>query len=253
MEGKTFEQRIAELVEEKLNSGMVEEIIEEKLRVGVSSAVEELFTWRGDGKKAIEEKMKEIMVPVIERHDFNQYIVKLDSVLTELVNSTNLADNKIILENFKELMKEPEQKEIKLSEIFERYCKRVAAEVDTSNLEAECEDGEPYYSHVTANMEVEHEDKRWFKSSSDNCIVRFTCEEDEGLNCQIKLYRFNHEKNWKILSGIGDIEINSLRHASNFEVFLLVLKRSFTEIILDTESECDDDIEPDEKPEWSLD
>lgn len=39
---------------------------------------------------------------------------------------------------------------------------------------------------------------------------------------------------------------------SNFEVFLMTLKRGFVDIIMDKESDCDDDIEPEEKPEWSL-
>lgn len=48
------------------------------------------------------------------------------------------------------------------------------------------------------------------------------------------------------------IDINSLKNVSDFEIFLSVLKRGFVEIILDTESEENDDIEPEEKPEWSL-
>ena len=41
-----------------------------------------------------------------------------------------------LLENFKELMIEDEEKKIiNTSELFERYCKYVAANVDTSDLE----------------------------------------------------------------------------------------------------------------------
>lgn len=241
---QTFEQRIAEIVEEKLNSGMMEEIIEEKLRKGVSDAVEELFGYRGVGKEAIEEKMKEVMIPVIENHNFNQYVVKLDAVLTDIVKHTNLEENKKILDNFKNLMKEPEKKEITLSEIFKKYCEHVAENVDTSELEANCEDGDPYYQSVTAIMEVEHEDKEWFSYNFDDCRVKFICEEDESLNCQIRLYRYKSEKNWNIRRNEGCIEINSLRTLSNFEVFVETLSRGFAEIIMDTESECDDDIEP---------
>lgn len=184
----TFEQKIAETVNKKLNDGTVEKLVEQCIEKGISEALKEVFSWSGEGKKLIEEKLNETIVPVIERHDFNQYLIKLDSVLTEIINNTILADNKKMLENFKKLMKEPEAKEVKLSDIFKRYCEHVAANVDTGELEACCDDGEPYYEHVTASMEVEHEDKGWFKSSFDDCIVKFTCEEDEELNCQIKLY-----------------------------------------------------------------
>lgn len=247
-----FERKVAEVVSNKLNDGMVEKLIEQKLEESVKKALDGIFGYSGEGKKLLESKLNEVMVPVIERHDFNQYLVKLDEVLTSIINQTSLADNKKILDNFKELMTEPDKEEIKLSEIFERYCKHVADNVNTNDLEACCEDGEPYYEHVTANMEVEHEDKSWFKSNFDDCYVKFTCEEDEELNCRIKLYKETKEDKWSILKGVDGIEINSLRNLSDFEVFLSVIQRSYMNIILDTEYERDDDIEPEKMPEWSL-
>lgn len=232
---KTFEQKIAETVNEKLNDGTVEKLVEQYIEKGVSDALKEVFSWSGEGKKLIEKKLNETIVPVIERHDFNQYLTKLDSVLTEIVNNTTLADNKKMLENFKELMKEPEIKEVNLSDIFERYCEHVTKNVNTYELEACCDNGEPYYEHVTASMEVEHEDKGCFKSSFDNCIVKFICEENEELNCQIRLCKGADEKNWDFM-GYGDsIDINSLRNLSDFEVFLMTLKRGFVDIVMDEE------------------
>lgn len=115
-----------------------------------------------------------------------------------------------------------------------------------------CEDGEAYYEHVTASMKVEHEDKSWFKSAFDDCVVKFTCEEDRDLNCRIKLYKSVDEEKW-CFRGYGDsVELNSLRNLSDFEVFLMTLKRGFVDIVMDEESDCDNDIEPEEKPEWSL-
>lgn len=247
-----FEQKIMNAVSKKLNDGTVENLIEQYIEKAVSKSLDDLFGYRGSGKEMIEGKLNEVMLPVIENHDFNQYLVKLDSVLTEIVNNTSLADNKKILENFNGLMKEPERKEIKMSDIFQEYCKHVAAHVDTSDLEAECEDGIPYYEHVMAAMEVEHEEKGWFRSRFDNCIVKFTCDEDESLNCQIKLYKESSKDTWNFSGGTDVIDINSLRYISDFEVFLAVLNRGFVKIIMDVESVCDDDIEPDEKPEWDL-
>lgn len=248
-----FEQKIANTVNDKLSDGTVEKLIEQHIEKAVSEALDNIFRYGGKGNKLIKNKLDEVIVPVIEKHDFNRYIVKLDAVLTEIINNTNLVDNKQILENFQGLLKEPEFKEIKLSEIFKKYCKHVAVNVDTYNLEACCEDGEPYYQHVTAGMKVEYADRGWWKPRFDDCYVRFTCEEDKELNCELKLYKNVEEEKWSILSGIHEsIEINSLRNLSEFEVFLYTLKRGFVKIIIDTEDECDDDIEPDEKPEWSL-
>lgn len=248
-----FEQRIAEAVNEKLNDGTVEKLIEQYIEKAVSQSLDGIFGYSGSGRKMIQSKLDEVMVPVIENHDFNKYIVKLDSVLTEIINNTNLKDNKDILENFKGLMKEPNKEEINLSEIFEEYKKYVAANVDTSELEAHCEDGEPYYDHVTATMEVEYEDKGWFASSFDDCTVKFTCDEDDTLNAQIKLYKRTDESRWSFRFGQDMIDINSLRYTNEFSVFIATLNREFVKIVMDTEMEGDDDIEPDDKPEWSLD
>ena len=247
-----FEKKISEVVSSKLNDGTIERLIEQELEEVIKKSLDDVFGYCGDGKKLFDKKLNETIVPVIERHDFNQYLVKLDEVLTSIVNQTSISDNKRILNNFKECLTEPQQKEIKLSEIFEKYRQHVADNVSTDGLEAYCDDGEPYYECVTANMEVEHENKGWFVSKYDDCYVRFTCEEDKDLNCQIKLYKGTDEKEWKILKGINGIEINSLRNLSSFEVFLSVIQRSYTKIILDTENEYADDIEPTEKPEWDL-
>ena len=247
-----LEERITNAVMEKLNDGTVEQIVKDSVESAIKKSLEDTFSWSGAGKKLIDEKVKEVIIPVIERHDFNQYIVKLDSVLTDIINQTSLAENEKILENFKVLMLEPDMKVIKLSGIFKKYCEYVAHDVDTDNLEACCEDGEPYYEPVTANMEVEHED-RWF-SSSEWCRVKFWCEADEKLSKELRLYRDKTDRNWNISYEMNNFcDINSLRNLSQFDIFLMTLKRGFVDIEIDTESEYEDDIEPEETPEWSLD
>lgn len=247
-----LEERITNAVMEKMTDGTVEELVKKNIESAINKSLDDLFSWSGAGKKMIDEKVKEVIVPVIERHDFNQYIVKLDSVLTKIINQTSLSENEKILENFKALMIEPDMKVIKLSDIFKKYCEYVAHDVDTDNLEARCEDGDPYYEPVTANMEVEHED-RWF-ASSEWCSVKFWCEADEKLNKELRLYRSGDDRNWTI-SYVMDTfcDINSLRNLSDFDIFLMTLKRGFVDVEMDTESECADDVEPEAKPEWSLD
>lgn len=247
----SLEQKIIDAVNEKLNDGTVEKLVSQYVEKGINDALSALFSYGGDGKKLIEKKLEEVMIPAIERHDFNQYLIKLDSVLTELVNATVIADNREILENFKELMKEPVTEEIKLSEIFERYCAHVAGNVNTYGLDAFCDDGEPYYEHVTARMEVEREDRSWYRRDNYR-VFRFICDEDDELNCRIELYRHEDESCWRFRAGDSSMDINSLRRMSGFEVFLFKLKREYVKIIMDVESACDDDIEPEEKPEWGL-
>ena len=247
-----LEERITNAVMEKMTDGTVEELVKKNVESAINKSLDDLFSWSGAGKKMIDEKVKEVIVPVIERHDFNQYIVKLDSVLTDIINQTSIAENEKILENFKALMLEPDMKVIKLSDIFKKYCEYVAHDIDTTELEACCDDGEPYYEHVTAEMEVEHEE-RWF-SSSEWCRVKFWCEADEKLNKELRLYRDKTDRNWNISYEMNTFcDINSLRNLSQFDISLMTLKRGFVDIEIDTESEYADDIEPEETPEWSLD
>ena len=50
---KTFEQKIAETVNEKLNDGTVEKLVEQYIEKGVSDALKEVFSWSGEGRKLI--------------------------------------------------------------------------------------------------------------------------------------------------------------------------------------------------------
>lgn len=131
----TFEERIAKAVTDKLNDGTVEELVSDAVTKALKSSIEEQFRWSGEAKKIIDEKVKEVMTPAIERVNLDEYTVKLDAVLTEIINSTNLIDNKEILGNFKSLMTEPDKDTISLKEVFEKYKEYVSESVDTSELE----------------------------------------------------------------------------------------------------------------------
>ncbi len=249
---KSFEEMVQDIVQEKLNSEVIEKVIEEKLQSAVSSACDDIFRWSGDGKKMIEEKLKEVFIPALERSNFSEYTKKLDIALSEIIRNTTLVDNKNILENFKELMTEPERKSIKLSELFEEYKKYVAAEVNTSGLDPECEDGEPSYGYVEVNLEFEMDKDRWFKSSFDYGTVHLSCEHDdnEELTFDLRLSKWGTQ-GWKLFLGRSVLDFNSLAHMSDFEMLILQLNRADVEVIVDKEN-ITDEVEPNEKPEWSL-
>lgn len=128
----TFEERIARAVTEKMNDGTVEELVSEAVTQALKSSIEEQFRWNGEAKKVIDEKVKEVMTPAIERVSLDDYVVKLDAVLAEIINSTNLVDNKEILGNFKSLMTEPDKDVINLKDVFEKYKEYVSKNVNTS-------------------------------------------------------------------------------------------------------------------------
>lgn len=245
-----LEKRIQEVVSQKMNDGTIEKMIEEQIEKAIKNALDDVFGYGGEAKKLLKEKFDSVMCPTIESHDFNQYVTKLDSVLTEIINNTRLADNKQILDNFAYLMKDEDIKEIKLSEIFEKYCEYVSKYVDTSELEVYTDDI-PSYEMVEVCMEVEKNSRIFGGNDYD---VRFYCENDSNLEMRLKLYKGYNGYKMLYIVGCSDdgINIASLSNMSKFEVFLRKLKNSYAVIDID----CDDmseEVEVEAEPEasWS--
>lgn len=244
----TFEERIVKAVTDKLNDGTVEELVSDAVTKALKSSIEEQFKWNGDAKKVIDEKVKEVMTPTIERVNLDEYTVKLDAVLTEIINSTNLIDNKEILGNFKSLMTEPDKDTISLKEVFEKYKEYVSESVDTSELEVYTDD-EPRYQNVTAEVTVDTRNRIF---GGRFCDLVFKCEENEKLTKEIHLYESRPHGRFRITSFRGEIDLNSLRYVDKFDIFMMRLDRAFCDIT-DVMDMYDDDIEVEAEPEvsWS--
>lgn len=230
-----LENSIKDVIQQKLTDGTIENIISEKLEKGISDAMSDLLRSYGDVGKVIKDKVSQVLIPAIESHDFSNHITKLDTILTDIVNSTVLVENKRLLENFKELMIEDETKKvIKVSELFEKWSDYVSEEIDTNGLEVVFDDS-PSYEDVEITMTVEYEEGRgWSDFKKANII--FECEHDEKMNVLIPI------SNWERFDGGNwavkfeqEPTINSLKHLNEFEVFLLKLKRMYTKIELDQE------------------
>lgn len=246
-----LEESIKDVIQTKLSDGTIEKIISEKLEKGINDAMDDLFRSYGDVGKVIKAKAKEVLIPAIERHDFANHIVKLDSILTEIVNTTCLVENKQLLENFKELMIEEDRKVIKSSELFEEYCKYVAENVSTSNLEVNTDDGEPTYEQVYCTMKIEKEEGRSW-SSFEKANIVFECEQDEDMNFMIPISRWQKYDidKWDI-DYKSETTVDSIRRMNDFEIFLTRLKRSFCRLIIDNHDE-EDWVTPETEPEASF-
>lgn len=241
----TFEERISKAVSEKMNDGTVEKLVADAAEKALKESINEQFRWDGEAKKIIDEKVKAVMVQAIEHVDLNEYTVKLDTVLTEIINSTNLIDNKEILGNFKSLMTEPDKDTISLKEVFEKYKEYVSESVDTSELEVYTDD-EPRYQNVTAEVTV---DTRNSIFRGRFCDLVFKCEEDEKLTKEIHLYE-SKRKGFRITRFESELDINSLRYVDKFDIFMMRLDRAFCDIT-DIMDMYDDDVEVEAEPEAS--
>lgn len=167
-----FDEDIKRITDEILSDGTVDQIIREKVTDGIEKAIASSFNY-GKLEKAVKERVEQVLVPFIENYDMSAYIVKLDTVLTEIVNKSVLMDNKQMLENFQYLMKEPQITEIKLTDLFKEYKKFVARNMEISGRKVEWDES-PEYEAMTAFFEFEEEGKRiWssFKCSYDCRMV----------------------------------------------------------------------------------
>lgn len=239
----TFEERIAKAVADKLNDGTVEELVSDAVTKALKSSIEEQFRWSGEAKKIIDEKVKEVMTPAIERVSLDDYVVKLDAVLTEIINSTNLVDNKKILGNFKDLMTESDKNVISLKDVFEKYKEYVSKNVDTSELEI-CTDDRPTYQNVTAEVTVDISNLIF---GGRFCDLVFKCEEDEKLTKEIHMYESKCNR-FSITRFKSELDINSLRCVDEFDIFMMRLDRAFCDIT-DIMDMYDDDVEVEAEPE----
>lgn len=246
-----MKEELLKIAQESLSSEEVTAIVKEKFMNALGSAIEDAFRW-GEAKKAVENKVKEVMVPYIENYDFSEYLPKLDSVLTEIVNSDFCIGNKKILENFERLMLAPEQKEIKITDLFKAWVKQCEKDIDTDGLDIDYDDGVSYQS-VDCEMRFELEDKpSW--SSFQRAVITFENEHDEKLNVEIpvsKYIRSDGKEEPYTLSVYKDIMISSLRNLSEFDVLILRLSRAGTAIIIDKEY-YESYIQPEKEPEASF-
>lgn len=246
-----MKEELLKIAQESLSSDEVNQIVKEKFIQALGSTIEDAFRW-GDVKDALRKKVTEVIVPYIEKSDFSAYLPKLDSVLTELVNSEACMANKQILKNFKDLITEPDKKEIKVTDLFKAWIKKCNKDIDTDKLEI-CYDDGVSYSCVDCEMRVEELDKpSW--SSCQRAIITFENEHDEKLNIEIPISKWawnNGKEEPYTLSISNDVRISSLRALNEFQILLLRLERAQTIINIDKDYETDW-IYPEAKPEASF-
>ncbi len=241
-----IENAIKDVIEQKLQDGIIEKLVAENLEKGINNSLESLLGRYGDVTKVIEKNIKEVMVEQLSKYDYSKYIIKLDHVLTEILKNTVL-DNKKILENFKAFMVDHNiPRVLKVSDIFDEYCKFVEKNVDTSDLEV-CTDDTPSYEMVEVSFEIEEQEKRSWSDILEATIY-FECEKDENMNFEVKLTKWKNE-NWKINLN-REFDVRSLRTMDEFLIYLIKVTQNYTNIEIDRWSDTTE-IQPEAEPEAS--
>lgn len=237
----SFGDEVKRISDEVMTDGTVEDILRERLTAGIKSAVDNSFRW-GDIKDAIEARVKEVMVPYIEQYDMSKYVVKLDEVLSQIIDNSALVENKELLSNFKDLMIEPEAKTVTLESLFDAYGKLVAKDADVSNLDIE----EGTYNGITTYAEISHQDDG---TSWHWAMLKFWAEDQDDLEFSVRLHRWDNEKeDGYTISYDVEPNLERLRYLNEFELMLIRLSRCRARLTWDDE-DLEDYINPDAEPE----
>lgn len=239
-----LEDRVMNVVTDYLASDKIEAVVNEAM----SKAVNELFSKYGGLGDVIQKTLKEQMTPVIEGHDYSEYTLKLEHVLTTVLKEQASGTNKL-LRNFDGVVK-PYPKSITLSEIFEEYCKYVSKNVETSDLEIDY-DEEPRYEDVNCNATYTEQERRFLSVDDENGILEFDCEQDESLNFSINIFKWSFKDNFSLRSDITS-HLREIKYLNDFEVFILGLDLNNVEIILDKTDISNDCVQVEARPEASF-
>ena len=239
----SLENNISKIIQEQLQGDLIERVIAEQLEKCVRKSVDSLFGNWGDCKEIIEEKIKSVMIPQLEKYDYSQHIVKLDTVLTDILKATTI-DNKKIIESFKGFYLDEMPREITITEMFNKYKKHVEENVDTDGLEVNYDD-EPTYESVEVTVEVEEDSRSW--SIYKHATIHFECEHDEAMNFSIHTQQSSGDGYYFITDDLTE-QFKSLKKAKTFELFLLRMRGEYTHIKLDVMDGVDDAY-PEARPE----
>lgn len=247
MTARTFNEEVLRITSEALESDEVEQMMRAKVVKGFDEAFDSAFRW-GDVRKAIETRLRDVLVPAIEGYDMSAYVLKLDEILSQLLEHSAVIENRKILENFRRIVGTPANKDITLEELFEEYCKHVAKDVDTSELEVDLDD-EPTYKYVTACAEIEKNEKPYkFGSSYESAMLYLHIEDTEDLSYPIRISRWRDiDDGWHLHYDM-EPSIPGLAHMNGFQAYLSALSRSYASLVFDNEY-MTYDVLPDARPE----
>ena len=250
---QTFNEEIMKIASDVLESGELEAVLREKVLDAFADAFTRAITW-GSVRDAIEKRVKEVLVPYIESYDMGAYVIKLDAILKEILETTAIADNRRILENFKRIASMPKLgMTVSLEEVFAEYRKYVAEMVDTADLEVVDECDDPSYECIKVEAQIVKDDEPFgFYSRAGNATLYLhpTDHEQDNLCFAVKLVKWDFNKGY-VMKFEAEPTLPSLAHMNDFECYLMALSQAHVELI-GCERDLDDEVEPNNKPEYEL-
>ncbi len=250
----TLSDEIKKVMDDMTDDGTLEKIVRDTMAEKIKDIIKDTFSYGSDAAKALRDRISATLVPYIKDMNMDKYLASFDTMLTDIIKETQVTEQKEILDNFKNLMS-PDIHNIKMSQIYDAYAKYVAADCDTSELEAHNDGDGPCYDSIAINAEIDfEEEKPW--SHKSRATINLTAEGQDKLCKTIHISKWNEHDagdKWRIddYDFDGNVSIRSLRYMSEFDCLISKLMRSYADIELD-EDDFEDSVTPDETPEYTL-
>ncbi len=222
---KSIEERINKTVNEFLKSDYIENQVENALKEATKKACDDLTGWNSPISKIINENIKDVMVPIIEKYDYSRYVTKLDVVLAKVLQES-LKPNNEILEKFNKAIK-PAPESVDIKDILNEYIKYKESDYDLDLIEDEIED---YYDgdifEIPCSIEVV---QSGYLNDKYSLVLKNDYEEDV---IEINLRKGLYDNDFMITT-VLTYDLRGLSYLSDFEIYLLNLQRNFTKITWD--------------------
>lgn len=241
-----------------------QKLFRETFEKTMKKSIEDLFAAYGPVTKAINEKLKDAMLPAIKEMDFSQYVTNLDIALTDLINDPAVKAHNRIISNFRTIMTPPADHTttLTLKNLFDEYCKFVAANIDTDGREVEFDNG-PRYRPVECYAEIQNFQSKYIENSGKKrWLLTFhiddeednrTTEYNEPLEFEVVLYRYSwFDKGEYSLQ--PSVDPRNLSGLSPFEAYLASIVTAGVKIKLSESEEIEgeaynESVTPDKEPE----
>lgn len=247
-----MENLIKKVFNDKMSDGSIENIIGKQIERAVESICSDLTSYSSEFYKIAKERLKPIILTAFEDSEFDKMTLKLTAIINEAMANPAIEEYKATLRHVHSLFGEntiisklKDVKTIKLSQLFEEYCKYVSNEClysdhyfDESDLE-EDEFGKKF-TYLDCSMKVA-EKEIYFGWSKPSYNVEFSCETPEDLNIDVRFsldWDYNGEA-LHILGNYRSLRLANLKRCPDFILFLWAIENNYIEIELDKRDEDD--------------
>ena len=245
-----MEEIIKKVYEQKMADGTFEKIVSANFEKMVSSVCDDLMSWNGSIKKQMKEKIEPLLIKMVESSNFNEYVVKLTTVLNECLKTSPLNQYKQITDTLKSLCGGGDNsfaygEKVKISEIFQKYIKYVESEFEEDDFEEDeinKDDGKKT-AYIECSMESDKKEKMGYFSRYNRDEFEITFNNEKSENKENTVINFSIEKDYNDKYRLHiqtNFKISELYVVPSFIVYLMSLQNSSAEIILDESSISDE-------------